>query len=164
MRLDAILPIVQYLTQRGLLERVSEDPSGNDTYKLSGSDLLTPAPDLSKTQPSSNIFGASNFGFSNLPGNVIPSASVGQLPSSVEAVLQSIGWQVLSTIKATFGQTSTLLDLAKASSMRLEAMLPIIQYLTQEGLLERVLEDPAGNDTYRVTPASSKLIKPRSNK
>jgi len=76
-----------------------------------------------------------------------------QLPVGMEAVLSSISIQVLSGIRNTAGQPITLLDLARESSMRLEAIMPIVQYLANKGLIERVLEDPSGNDSYKVTPA-----------
>jgi hypothetical protein len=75
------------------------------------------------------------------------------MPQGIEAVLDSLGGQLLSNLKAAPNQTSNLLVLAKASSVRLDALFPVIQHLTSKGLIERVFEDPSGNDTYRVTPA-----------
>lgn len=76
-----------------------------------------------------------------------------QLPPGAEAVFSSVGNQVLSSLHAQPGNTSTLLNLASASSMRLEALLPVIQYLVSKGWVERVAEDPSGNDSYTITQA-----------
>jgi len=82
-----------------------------------------------------------------------PPSTVNQVPAGWDAVLNSIGNQVLATLSAIPGKTSTLLNLASASNMRLEALLPVIQYLAGKGLVERVVEDPSGNDTYKVPQA-----------
>jgi len=75
------------------------------------------------------------------------------VPAAVDAVFSSIGSQILATLNRMPQQESTLLDLASASSLRFEALLPIMQYLASRGLVKRVREDPAGNDTYRATGA-----------
>jgi hypothetical protein len=74
-------------------------------------------------------------------------------PQGIEAVLDSLGGQLLSNLKVAPSQTSNLWDLAKASSVRLDALFPVIQHLASKGLIELVFEDPSGNDTYRITPA-----------
>ena len=76
-----------------------------------------------------------------------------KMPQGIEAVLDSLGGQLLSNLKAAPNQTSNLLDLAKATSIRLDALFPVVQHLAGKGLIEPVSEDPSGNDTYRVTPA-----------
>jgi len=97
MRFEVLLPVVQHLASKGLIERTIEDPSGNDTYQL--------------------------------------------------------GNHVLAKLDTMPGQTSALLDLASISSIRFEVLLPIVQYLAGKGLLERLIEDPSGNDTYKIAQA-----------
>jgi hypothetical protein len=77
----------------------------------------------------------------------------GSLPLGLDAVLNSVGTQILSIMRANPGQPISLLNLASASSMRLEAVLPIVQYLAGKGLIQRVVEDPSGNDLYQLTRA-----------
>lgn len=88
---------------------------------------------------------------SDAPSSQRPSDT--QLPRGLEAVLDSYSGQLLSTMKAAPDQTIDLLELAKTSSTRLETVLPVVQHLANKGLIERVREDPSGNDTYKVTPA-----------
>lgn len=81
---------------------------------------------------------------------------VPKTPPGMEAVLDSYGDQLLSTLKAAPNQTSNLLDIAKASSTRLDVLFPVVQHLASKGLVERVLEDSSGIDTYRLTPAGAR--------
>lgn len=74
-------------------------------------------------------------------------------PQGIDAAVDAVGGQLLSNMKAAPGQTIELVDLAKASSTRLDVVFPVVQHLASKGLVERILEDPSGNDTYRVTPA-----------
>lgn len=93
---------------------------------------------------------------SNLPRNAEQSRTQyapPRMPQGIEAVLDSLGGQLLSNLKAAPNQTGNLLGLAKATSVRLEALFPVVQHLASKGLIELVCEDPSGNDTYRVTPA-----------
>lgn len=83
--------------------------------------------------------------------NPAPAPTANPVPLGAEAVFNSIGNQVLAILGGL--PESTLLNLASASNMRLEALLPVIQYLATKGLVERVHEDPSGNDTYKVTQA-----------
>jgi hypothetical protein len=98
--------------------------------------------------------GADPASSSDRPAPAAPAAA-NPLPPGLETVMSSIGDQVLSKLRAMPSQTSTLLNLASASSLRLEALLPITQFLVGMGLIERVQEDPTGNDTYKVTSAGS---------
>jgi hypothetical protein len=81
------------------------------------------------------------------------SSSAAPLPPGIEAVLNSVGSQVLTNLKAQPEQQSTLLKLASATSLRFEALLPVMQYLGGKGFVERAIEDPTGNDTYKITAA-----------
>jgi hypothetical protein len=73
------------------------------------------------------------------------------LPIGMEAALNAYGNQVIASLKTLPDQTSDLLGLAKLTGTRMETLLPVIQYLMSKRLLERVAEDPQGNDTYKVT-------------
>ena len=117
--------------------------SFKDRFSL---DYLTPPSNLSNsggTTSSSTFVG--NSASNSFSGN--------QLPPGMEAVLRSIGVQVLATIQSASQQKSTLLEISQARSMRLEAILPVLEYLSGQGLVERVVADPSGNDTYQLTPA-----------
>jgi hypothetical protein len=81
------------------------------------------------------------------------SSAAAPLPPGIEAVLNSVGSQVLLNLKAQPEQQSTLLKLASATSLRFEALLPVMQYLGGKGYVERAIEDPTGNDTYKITTA-----------
>jgi hypothetical protein len=111
-----------------------------------GLDFLGPARPPEASKLGGNVSGVS--------GNV--SGPDTQLPLGMEAVLKSLGGQILTAMKAQPDQTSDLLGMAKLISMRLEAVLPIVQYLAENGLIERVVEDPTGNDTYKITLAGQK--------
>ena len=86
------------------------------------------------------------------PQTTSPFAS-NTLPWGMDAVVNSVSAQILATMRTVPDQPISLLNLASASSMRLEAILPIIQYLAGKGLVQRVLEEPSGNDLYRLTPS-----------
>lgn len=86
-------------------------------------------------------------------------SSEAQLPVGMESVLNAYGNQILANIKAAPNQTSDLFGLARMSSARIENILPVVQYLAGKGLLERVIEDPLGNDTYRATAAGATQAK-----
>jgi hypothetical protein len=76
-----------------------------------------------------------------------------KMPQGIEAVLDSLGGNLLSKLKAAPNKTSNLLGLAIATPVRLDALFAVMQHLASKGLVERVVEDPSGNDTYRVTPS-----------
>ncbi len=76
------------------------------------------------------------------------------LPPGIEDVLASYSDKFVSVFKAAPDKTMKLFDLAQTTSNRLEVVLPIVQYLSGKGILERVNEDPVGNDTYRLTPSA----------
>lgn len=146
MRFDALLPVVQHLASKGFIERMVEDPSGNDTYKATQANLGQQWAWLAASYAPAVINPPS---FSPQPAPT-PGTPIGPLPTGVEAVFNSIGSQVLANLTAVPGQASSLLNLASASSMRFEALLPVVQYLASKGLVERVREDPSGNDTYKI--------------
>jgi hypothetical protein len=80
-----------------------------------------------------------------------------QVTSDVDAVVKSYGNLILNMMKTLPNQSSDLLGLAKLGSTRFETLLPVVQHLSDEGLLERVVNDPSGNDTYKVTYAGQNL-------
>jgi hypothetical protein len=75
-------------------------------------------------------------------------------PAGIEDVLASYGEKFISVFKAAPDKTMNLFDLAHTTSSRVEVVLPIVQYLSGKGILERVKEDPVGNDTYRLNPSA----------
>jgi hypothetical protein len=75
------------------------------------------------------------------------------LPAGIEDVLASYSEKFVSVFKTAPDKTMKLFDLAQTTSNRLEVVLPIVQYLSGKGILERVNEDPVGNDTYRLNPS-----------
>lgn len=85
------------------------------------------------------------------PGNSTPNVS--QVPIGLEPVLDSYGTQLISAMNQMPGNTTTLWDLARTASMRLDVILPVVQYLLSKGSIERVNEDPSGNDTYKLVNA-----------
>ena len=89
----------------------------------------------------------------NPNGNRGASLTGSSLPFGIEAVLSSIGNQVLLKMKDMPNQSGNLLSVASISNMRFEAILPIVQFLASKGLVERTYIDPSGNDIYTVTPS-----------
>ena len=149
MRFEVLLPVVQHLASKGLIERTIEDPSGNDTYQLTQAGTVSQWSWLLSLHPPVMANPAS---FSPQPAPA-QASSVNPLPSGTEAVLELVGNHVLAKLDTMPGQTSALLDLASISSIRFEVLLPIVQYLAGKGLLERLIEDPSGNDTYKIAQA-----------
>ena len=72
-------------------------------------------------------------------------------PASVEPCLDSFGMQVKKALESSPNQTSTVLALAQQCSIRLDVMIPVMQYLTGRGLVTKVAAEPSGNDTYKLT-------------
>jgi hypothetical protein len=80
------------------------------------------------------------------------------LPPGLEAVLDSVGFQLMSAMQSASDQSSKVLELAQATSTRLDTVMPVLQYLANKGLIERVQQDPTGNDTYRLTLAGANSL------
>jgi hypothetical protein len=99
------------------------------------------------------------FGLSYLGGRRVSkpasySAAETVLPSGTQDVLDSYREKYVAVFKAAPDQTMSLFGLAQTTSSRLEVVLPIVQYLSGKGVLERVKEDPVGNDTYKLNSAA----------
>jgi hypothetical protein len=92
------------------------------------------------------------------PSPTSSNAAAEQLNPQVEAVFSLVGNQVLSILQKLPDQKDTLLNIASASSVRLDALLPVMQYLLSKGAVERVVEDPSGNDTYKISPSGPTRI------
>jgi len=77
-------------------------------------------------------------------------AAPSSLPTGVEPFLQSYGVQVVSALQSLPGGKANILNLAEQSGIRLNLMLPVVDYLTSKGVLARTQTDPSGNDTYEL--------------
>jgi hypothetical protein len=79
------------------------------------------------------------------------------LPPGLQDAILAYSSKVMSIVKSAPAEGIRLLDLADKSSIRMETLLPVMRYLTEKGLAERVAEDKAGNDAFRLTPLGQQL-------
>jgi hypothetical protein len=77
------------------------------------------------------------------------------LPAGFDAVMQSYSGRILQIMQSAPDAKITLLALAQESGTRLEALLPVLQYMVRKGTVERVVADPSGNDTYRAVAVAA---------
>jgi len=77
------------------------------------------------------------------------------LRPEVEEAVIAYGSKVLGAMKQT--PSVKLFDLASTLSLRFDTVLPVLQRLQATGLVERVSEDPIGNDSYAVTASGARL-------
>ena len=89
------------------------------------------------------------------PASSSSTPTVTQVPIGLQPVLESYGNQLIAAMNGVPGNTTTLWDLARLASMRLDVILPVVQYLVSKGAIERVNEDPSGNDTYKLVNAQA---------
>jgi hypothetical protein len=91
-------------------------------------------------------------------GRTDQSRTQGSLPSAIEDTLIAYGRPLLEALKQRPGHTSQAIELATALKVRFDIVISVLDYLARKGYLERVGEDPIGNDTVKLTPAGDKLL------
>ena len=97
------------------------------------------------------------------PGPTGPSSSQPKpdFPPGLESAIIAYSGMVLRALKAAPPEGIHLFSLADQTSLRLDTLLPVINYLASKGWVERVSEDRVGNDAYRLT-ALGVQISPQS--
>jgi hypothetical protein len=94
------------------------------------------------------------FDLSYLEKSVAPQTTPATRPEIDEAVI-AYGSKVLSAMKQA--PSIKMFDLASGLSLRVDVVIAVLQSLRQTGLVERVHEDPIGNDSYALTAAGARL-------
>ena len=77
-------------------------------------------------------------------------------PGLGDAVIAYSG-RILGALNGAPQQTIRLFDIARQISTRVDTLLPVINVLINQGYIERTLEDPVGDDTFRLTDAGRKI-------
>lgn len=72
------------------------------------------------------------------------------LPAGLEDALIAYGSKVTESLNRAPSQTLRIFDIAKELGLRIDTLLPLISYLVGKGYIERVADDPLGNDTVRL--------------
>ena len=89
--------------------------------------------------------------------NTTPPQNSPDLPPGLQDAILAYSSKVMSVMKSAPPEGIRMFDLAEQSSIRMDALLPVMRYLAEKGLAERVVEDKVGNDSYRLTPMGQKL-------
>ncbi len=80
------------------------------------------------------------------------------LPPGLEDALLAYGGKVVGALKSAPQQSRSLFELNEAiPSSRIDALLPVVNYLLSKGYIARILEDPKGNDTFKLTEIGQKV-------
>lgn len=82
----------------------------------------------------------------------------GDLPLGLEEALIAYGRRVLEELKSEPEKSAKILDLTSRLTIRIDVLLPVVQYLLSRGFLSIILPDPQGNDTLKLTEAGTKLL------
>ena len=85
-------------------------------------------------------------------------------PSSNAALPEGLGEglviyssRILRKLRQNPDRSMPLFEIADSIPARVEALLPVIQLLAKQGFIERVKEDPSGNDVYHLTPTGNDI-------
>jgi hypothetical protein len=79
------------------------------------------------------------------------------LPPGLDDALIAYGSRILSYFKNSPNQSLKVFDLAQSAGIRVETLLPVLNYMASKGMVARVAEDPVGNDTYQLGAAGQRL-------
>jgi hypothetical protein len=79
------------------------------------------------------------------------------LPQGLSEAVIAYSSKVIAALKSDPDKTLRLFDIAGRVPTRVEALLPVIKLLISEGYMERTVEDPVGNDTFRLTDSGQKI-------
>ena len=79
------------------------------------------------------------------------------LPKGLRDAVLAYGGKIMGTLNSKPEKSMRLFDLAEATATRVDTLLPVTKALVDAGYLERVSEDPVGNDTFRLTDPGSKI-------
>jgi hypothetical protein len=92
------------------------------------------------------------------PNPRVAPAAPPPLPAGMEEALLAYSRPILETLKRSPGATNEAFEVAKQVKARFDVIIRVLDYLAGKGYLERVAEDPQGNDTVRLTGAGEKLL------
>jgi hypothetical protein len=95
--------------------------------------------------------------FLRTPAASSPRASDTALPQGLSDAVIAYSGKVLGALNAESSQTLGLFDIARRLSTRVETLLPVMRLLAERGYVERISEDPIGDDTFRLTAPGKKV-------
>jgi len=78
--------------------------------------------------------------------------------TGIDDALIAYGRLVLDALDKSPNKTKQILDLAPETRVRIDMLLRLEEYLVAKGYVEKVQEDPLGNDAIRLTPQGKKLL------
>ena len=80
-----------------------------------------------------------------------------RLPGMDEALI-SWGRRIVETLSTLPQQECRIFDIVDKLDVRIDVVLPVINYLVSGGYLTKVEEDKKGNDLLRMTERGQKLL------
>lgn len=91
------------------------------------------------------------FGLDYLKGSSV------KTPEGFDEALLAYGGKVMGMLKTVPQQSARLFDLAQGLSVRIDVLLPVMNFLVQKSYVERVGEDTLGNDLFRLTESGKRI-------
>ncbi len=79
-------------------------------------------------------------------------------PPFMEETLIAYGRQVLEGLTSLPNKAGQVFDLIDRLGIRIETLIPVVQFLVSRGYLEITKDDLKGNYTIRLTDRGAKLI------
>jgi len=89
--------------------------------------------------------------------NVNVQSSKQEMPPGLEDALLAYGGKVVSALKTAPAQKRSLFELVDYTASRIDTLLPVVNYLMTRGYINRVVEDPKGNDTFQLTSVGQNI-------
>lgn len=80
-----------------------------------------------------------------------------QLPGMDEALI-SWGRRIVETMSTLPQQQCRIFDIVDKLDVRIDVVLPVINYLVSGGYLAKIEEDKKGNDLLKMTERGQKLL------
>lgn len=81
-----------------------------------------------------------------------------ELPPGMEDALVAYGRPVIEVLKTSPDRTARVFDLLERLDLRIDTLIPVVNFLISKGLVTRIEEDKRGNDVLRVTERGQKLF------
>ena len=87
-----------------------------------------------------------------ISGSNAPSTQTGDkfIPKGTQEAIITYAGKVLAALNRSPNSKACLFDLAKMLSERVDTLSPVLNFLAQNGYVERK-EDPVGNDLFALT-------------
>jgi hypothetical protein len=80
------------------------------------------------------------------------------LPEGLGDALVAYSGKVMNKLNLIPSHTIRMFDLAREMSTRIDVLLPVVRFMVDRGYVEKISEDPTGNDEIRLTPAGEEIV------